>query len=901
MKSTFTLPFLRTLGLATALALPGLATAQNAPLDQALGALKARQAKLGLKTADLTDAAVTSQYTDKSNGVTHVYLRQRVQGIEVYGAVADVHLSQSGKVADLHSSFLPNAATQARNAAPSLTAEQAVAAAAKALGMSAPRGLSLQKAGSAAEGMEFNDGGISLDKIPVKLMYQPLASGTLQLAWDVTLAPLNGEHYWNVRVDASSGALLDKTDYTISESFSISSLARPLAMAASAAALPAAPTTANKPAAPNSYNVWPITVESPSHGARQVVTNPADAVTSPFGWHDTDGVAGPEYTITRGNNVHAYDDRRNTNTYTAGTNVSPDGGANLEFDFPFDASLPAPAVSNLNAAVVNLFYWNNLMHDVMARKGFDEVSGNFQVKNYSGTGLGNDNVLAEAQDASTSSTVSLNNANFQTPVDGMRPRMQMYLWDRSVAPVTITAPASLAGNIESVEATFTRRLSRTGPVSGTLVLANDGTTTPNLGCSAYTNAAAVAGNIALIDRGTCAFTIKVQQAQAAGAKMAIVINNNGNQIPFAFTGDTTGIRIPAVMISQADGNRIKASLQAGNPVNLTVSPPVTYYRDGDFDNGIVAHEYGHGISSRLTGGPANANCLSSAEQMGEGWSDFFALWMTTKPGDVGTTGRGIGTYASFEPTTGLGIRPTQYSTNMQINPATYDYVGKTVANVNYNTYVDASGQTRVYVHSIGYIWATTLWDLNWALIGKYGYNTDLNANTGGNNIALRLVLDGCKLQPCNPGFLDGRNAILKADSINNKAANAALIWQVFARRGMGASAVQGSSNVLSDQKAAFDLPTSILSTKQLNEQLLEVYPNPATDQLMVRTQVGSKAPVQVELVSLLGQRVSTQTVAAARLQQEGVVVNTSKVAGGIYLVRLTTSEGIITKKVVVRH
>ena len=896
MKSTFTLPFLRTLGLATALALPTLATAQNAPLDQALGALKARQTKLGLKAADLTDAAVTSQYTDQSNGVTHVYLRQRVQGIEVYGAVADVHLSQSGKVADLHSSFLPNVTTQARNAAPSLTAEQAVAAAAKALGMGAPRSLSIQKAGSAAEGMEFNDGGISLDKIPVKLMYQPLANGNLQLAWDVTLAPLNGEHYWNVRVDATSGALLDKTDYNISESFSISSLVRPLAMAASAAVQPAAPTTANKPAAPNSYNVWPITVESPAHGARQVVTNPADAVTSPFGWHDINGVAGPEYTITRGNNVHAYDDRNNTNTYNANTSVSPEGGPNLEFDFPFDASLTATATSNLNAAVVNLFYWNNLMHDVMARKGFDEVSGNFQVKNYSGTGLANDNVLAEAQDASTATTVNLNNANFATPADGQRPRMQMYLWDKTVAPVTITAPAGLAGTIEAAEGAFTKRLSKTGAISGNVVRVNDGTATPNLGCAPYTNAAAVTGNIALIDRGDCSFLIKVQQAQAAGAKLAIIVNNSA-QAPFSFVGDTTGIRIPGIMISQADGNRIKASMQAGNTVSLTVSPSTTYYRDGDFDNGIVAHEYGHGISSRLTGGPANANCLSSAEQMGEGWSDFFALWMTTKPGDVGTTGRGIGTYASFEPTTGLGIRPTQYSTNLQVNPATYALVGTGA----YNTYVDANGQTRNQVHNIGYIWATTLWDLNWALIGKYGYNADLNANTGGNNIALRLVIDGCKLQPCNPGFLDGRNAILKADSINNKAANAALIWQVFARRGMGASAVQGSSSVLTDQKAAFDLPTSILSTKQLNEQLLEVYPNPATDQLMVRTQVASKVPVQVELVSLLGQRVSTQTVPAARLQQEGVVVNTSKVAGGIYLVRLTTSEGIITKKVVVRH
>jgi len=902
MKSTFTTPMARALAVAALLAVPGLAAAQNAPSEQALGALKARQSSLGLLSVDIADAAVTSQYTDKSNGISHVYLRQRVQGVEVYGAVADVHLTQAGKIAGLHSSFLTNAAAQARNATPSLTAGQAVAAAAKALGMPAPRNLDIRKAGSATEGMEFNDGGISLDKIPVKLMYLPLADGSLRLVWDVTLAPLNGEHYWNARVDAVTGELLDKTDYTISESFSVSSLIRPIAQAASAAAQPASVpgATAGKPTAANTYNVWPLTIESPSHGTRQLVANPADATFSPFGWHDVDGVAGAEYTITRGNNVHAYDDRSNRNVYTAGTTLSPDGGANLEFDFPFNDALTAPAVSNLNAAIVNLFYWNNLMHDVMAYKGFDEVSGNFQVKNYGGTGLGNDDVRAEAQDASTATTVSLNNANFSTPVDGSRPRMQMYLWDKSELAINITAPSTLAGSLVATEGSIGRKLSRVGPITGNLVLVNDGTTTPSFGCNTtYANAADVSGNIALVDRGTCNFGLKVKNAQLAGARMVVVIDNAvGGTVPVSMGGsaDTVGVRIPSIAILKVDGDRIKAALQAGQTVSITAAGNY-YMRDGDFDNGIVAHEYGHGISTRLTGGPGNSSCLSSAEQMGEGWSDFFALWMTTKPGDVSTTGRGIGTYASFEPVTGGGIRPTRYSTDMKLNPATYALVGTGI----YNTYVDAAGATRNQVHNIGYIWATTLWDLNWALIDKYGYNADLKANTGGNNVALRLVLDGCKLQPCNPGFLDGRNAILKADSINNKGANSGLIWRVFARRGMGFSAVQGSSSVLTDQVAAYDLPAILSSSKQLNEKLLEVYPNPANGQVLVRTQVSSTAPVQVEMVSLLGQRVSVQTASAARLQQEGVTLNTAKLAAGVYLVRLTTSEGIITKKVVVQH
>ena len=64
--------------------------------------------------------------------------------------------------------------------------------------------------------------------------------------------------------------------------------------------------------------------------------------------------------------------------------------------------------------------------------------------------------------------------------------------------------------------------------------------------------------------------------------------------------------------------------------------------DGDYDNGIIAHEYGHGISNRLTAGPNNTGCLGNGEQMGEGWSDFFSLITTVKEGDSGEMGRGIG-------------------------------------------------------------------------------------------------------------------------------------------------------------------------------------------------------------------------------------------------------------------
>ena len=215
--------------------------------------------------------------------------------------------------------------------------------------------------------------------------------------------------------------------------------------------------------------------------------------------------------------------------------------------------------------------------------------------------------------------------------------------------------------------------------------------------------------------------------------------------------------------------------------------------DGDLDNGVITHEYGHGISTRLTGGSANSSCLDNSEEGGEGWSDYNALMLTTNWATAvmadSIKSRPMGTYVEHQAVTGAGIRRHPYNYNMTVNPITYADMA-------------ASGEE----HDIGEIWCSALWDMTWNIIGQQGaigpnlYDT---SNTGGNIIALKLVLMGMKLQPRMPGFLDARDAILKADSIlyNNKFHCA--IVRAFARRGMGVNAVQGSSNSTSDQVADF--------------------------------------------------------------------------------------------------
>ena len=129
----------RVLAFAAVLGLPTLATAQQQPLSRALSALTAQATRQGLSEQDLLNPVVTSQHTDASTGLTHIYLRQRHQGIEVYGAVANATVAANGKLVALRHSFLPNVAAQARTSSPTLTPAQGVAAAARALNLPAPR------------------------------------------------------------------------------------------------------------------------------------------------------------------------------------------------------------------------------------------------------------------------------------------------------------------------------------------------------------------------------------------------------------------------------------------------------------------------------------------------------------------------------------------------------------------------------------------------------------------------------------------------------------------------------------------------------------------------------------------------------------------------------------------
>jgi Zn-dependent M28 family amino/carboxypeptidase len=118
----------------------------------------------------------------------------------------------------------------------------------------------------------------------------------------------------------------------------------------------------------------------------------------------------------------------------------------------------------------------------------------------------------------------------------------------------------------------------------------------NLGCTPEDYPAAVAGNIALISRGECTFAAKSTAAKAAGAAAAVIYNNAEG--PVAGTlGEASDLYAPVVGITQADGQAILASLEAGEvtaqlTVESIIEERLTYNviaetKEGDHDNVLV--------------------------------------------------------------------------------------------------------------------------------------------------------------------------------------------------------------------------------------------------------------------------------------------------------------------------
>lgn len=485
-------------------------------------------------------------------------------------------------------------------------------------------------------------------------------------------------------------------------------------------------------------------------------------------------------TETTGNNAEAYADLASPDGFGAG-DLRANTRTASTFDYTYDPSL-APAVSQdqQKAAITQLFYTVNFLHDWFYDRGFNESAGNAQADNLGRGGAAGDSIKAEAQDSS-----GTNNANMSTPADGSRPRMQMYLWTPR-APANVTAP-SLMANWNAGTASF-------GPnafsVTGDAILAADATAPASDACTAITNN--VAGRIAVIDRGSCSFAVKTANAQAAGAIGVIIVNNAAGAAP-GMSGTDPTITTPVLSLSQADGTALKTAIAAGT-VSVTLTRVAAVNRDGDVDNTIIAHEWGHYLSNRLI---ADAAGLSNQQGrgMGEGWGDFISMLLMVRAQDamVASNANFNGVYAAAAYSLGgpgttnesfyFGIRRFPYSTDFTKNALTFRHIQDGVA-LPTGMPMSPAAAANSEVHNTGEIWASMLWECYAELLRATSRLTFDQAR----DRMMRYLVASLKLTPASPTFIEARDAVLAA-AYAGDAADFQAFARAFARRGAGLHAV----------------------------------------------------------------------------------------------------------------
>jgi len=665
--------------------------------DALRGFAKENPDLIGISSADADALTTTADYTNPSGNLSYARLEQHINGIPVFRGEIKAGFNKRGEMFRVINDLAPglDGAALSKDFGDPVAAVKAAAANIK-YDLHAGD-LDLNTALSDDLKTTFGDGDWPTT---AEKMYFPTEPGVAVPAWRVLIWEPNDAYY--VVVDAETGTMLWRkdisNDQTQSATFWVYAENDNLGQAMDSPA----------PGNPIAGTIDPGTNFQAALGSRSAVTligNEGPLSFNNLGWI-TDG--GNE---TEGNNVEAGLDRDATNgvdttngraqgtsrTFNFSYTPSNVTGGTEGGDNPLPVGEPTPGVGPTpggtpnpvtctaitqphgmteaqKGAVANLFYLNNRYHDVLYQVGFNEQAGNFQNNNFGRGGAQNDRVSAEAEDCS-----GANNANFATPSDGNRGRMQMYLFTNGTAP----------------------------------------------------------------------------------------------------------------------------------------------YRDGSLDANVVWHEHTHGVSNRLIG---NGGGLGSTQAggMGEGWSDLFAFLLGTKssdqPNGVFTTG-GYVTYkccglTTFTSNYYYGIRRFPYAIKSVVganlkpyNPLTFADIDPAQISCNDGAFLSSplltipgvSCGSATAVHNEGELWAVTGIEVWARFVNRLGHDA-------GTLHTLQLYVDGMKVSPLNPTFLQERDALLAAAQANGTDEDVKDIWAAFAARGMGFSASNPANNSVVE---AFDLPNIV--------------------------------------------------------------------------------------------
>lgn len=352
----------------------------------------------------LDSASVARDSTSAHNGMRTVIWQQQVDGLPVFGGTLIAHTTKRGELVSICSRLLPDAkgaadaGTPNRDAAvasPAISAEQAISIAAQNLGATVAADALTSPANKLANGYHTRRVTGLRGDVYHRQVWLPLDQQTLRLSWEVILSARTRPETYRLLIDATTGAVLSRhcmTQYLTDATYRVYTSDSPSPFS---------------PGFSSPTNAQPPLVNRQSLTFAAISTN-----ASPEGWIPDGG------NETLGNNADAHTDLDDDDEPDQ---PRPKGQPARTFNFPLDLTLSPLTYSR--ATVVQLFYWNNFMHDKLYDLGFTEAAGNFQTDNFARGGEEEDPVLADAQDGG-----GVDNANFLTLPDGIPGRMQMYLF-----------------------------------------------------------------------------------------------------------------------------------------------------------------------------------------------------------------------------------------------------------------------------------------------------------------------------------------------------------------------------------------------------------------------------------------------------------------------------------------
>ena len=354
----------------------------------------------------LLSARRARDYVTAHNQLRTLVWEQQLEGIPVYEATLLANVTARGELASLSSQFLPDPEQAAKlgtpervvGRQPSLPARDALRKAVDEVGEEVAAAAIAEIGGpaeAASHEQRFRAGALP-GEARAHLVWLPLDRERLRLCWAVELTRRERGERFRVLVDSENGQVL---------------LRRCLTFDLSEATYRVFTSDSPSPFSPG-LSV-PSRFQPPLVSRSLVTLSALDTNASPLGWI-RDGE-----NETSGNNVDAHLDRDGDNLPDL---PRPRGSPFRVFDSPLD--LGQSPTNNGAAAVVQLFYWCNWMHDKLYELGFTEAAGNFQKDSFGRGGLGNSALQADAQDGS-----GFNNANFTPSPEGQSPRIQMFLFN----------------------------------------------------------------------------------------------------------------------------------------------------------------------------------------------------------------------------------------------------------------------------------------------------------------------------------------------------------------------------------------------------------------------------------------------------------------------------------------